>query len=181
MAMQLRNDWLEQTREEILEPDRPIVDPHHHFFRPGGGFPAYDLEDLWADTSGHNVVATVFAQCGEGYRTDGPPHLAPVGETEWVEDIAKRADAAGATAIVFTDIRRDGTGQGANLEATVEFASGHGVPVIVSGGVATIDDVRSARAAFDAGANLGGVIIGRALYEGAVDLAEAVRIGRGDS
>ena len=45
MAMQLRNDWLEQTREEILEPDRPIVDPHHHFFRPGGGFPAYDLED----------------------------------------------------------------------------------------------------------------------------------------
>lgn len=94
-------------------------------------------------------------------------------------DVARRGDAAGASAIVFTDIRRDGTGKGANLEATVEFAAGHGVPVIVSGGVATIEDVRQARAAFDAGANLSGVIIGRALYEGAIDLAEAVRLGRG--
>jgi len=96
-------------------------------------------------------------------------------------DVAKRADAAGAAAIVFTDIRRDGTGQGANLQATVEFAAGHGVPVIVSGGVATIDDVRQARAAFDEGANLSGVIIGRALYEGAIDLGEAVRLGRGEA
>lgn len=95
-------------------------------------------------------------------------------------DVAMRADAAGAAAIVFTDIRRDGTGKGANLDATVEFASGHGVPVIVSGGVATVEDVRRARTAFDAGANLGGVIIGRALYEGEIDLAEAVRIGRGE-
>ncbi len=95
-------------------------------------------------------------------------------------DVARCADAAGAAAIVFTDIRRDGTGQGANLAATVEFASAHGVPVIVSGGVATIEDVRLARAAFENGANLSGVIIGRALYENAVDLAEAVRVGRGE-
>ena len=94
--------------------------------------------------------------------------------------VARRADRAGAAAIVFTDIRRDGTGEGANLDATVEFARAHGVPVIVSGGVATIDDVRRARAAFDAGANLSGVIIGRALYEGAIDLAEAVRVGKGE-
>ena len=94
-------------------------------------------------------------------------------------DVARRGDAAGAAAIVFTDIRRDGTGDGANLDATVAFASGHGVPVIVSGGVATVEDVRLARAAFDGGANLSGVIIGRALYESAIDLGEAVRIGAG--
>lgn len=93
--------------------------------------------------------------------------------------VARHADRAGASAIVFTDIRRDGTGQGANLEATVAFAAAHGVPVIVSGGVATIEDVRAARAAFDGGANLGGVIIGRALYENEIDLAEAVRVGKG--
>ena len=96
-------------------------------------------------------------------------------------DVAQRADRAGAAAIVFTDIRRDGTGDGANLEATVAFAAEHGVPVIVSGGVATIEDVRAARTAFDDGANLAGVIIGRALYEGEIDLAEAVRVGRGAS
>lgn len=96
-------------------------------------------------------------------------------------DVARRADAAGAAAIVFTDIRRDGTGQGANLDATVAFSGGHGVPVIVSGGVATIEDVRAARAAFDGGANLAGVIIGRALYEAAIDLREAVVVGGGQS
>ena len=95
-------------------------------------------------------------------------------------DVARRADSAGAAAIVFTDIRRDGTGQGANLDATTEFASSHGVPVIVSGGVATLEDVRLARTAFDAGANLCGVIIGRALYENAIDLARAVAVGAGE-
>ena len=88
---------------------------------------------------------------------------------------------AGAAAIVFTDIRRDGTGLGANLEATVEFAAGHAVPVIVSGGVASIEDVRAAREAFEQGANLGGVIVGRALYENAIDLGEAARIAAGDA
>jgi phosphoribosylformimino-5-aminoimidazole carboxamide ribotide isomerase len=95
-------------------------------------------------------------------------------------DVARRAASAGAAAIVFTDIRRDGTGLGANLEATVEFAAGHPVPVIVSGGVASIEDVRAARRAFDRGANLGGVIVGRALYENQIDLAEAARIAAGE-
>ena len=94
-------------------------------------------------------------------------------------EIAQSAQAGGASAIVYTDISRDGTGEGASIEATVTFAAGHQVPVIVSGGVATVEDVRLARAAFDAGANLCGVIIGRALYEGHIDLAEAVRIAEG--
>ena len=105
----------------------------------------------------------------------------------WLEEatvtamqIAQSAEAGGATAIVYTDISRDGTGEGASIEATVQFAAGHKVPVIVSGGVATVADIREARAAFDRGANLCGVIIGRALYEGDIDLAEAVRLARGE-
>jgi phosphoribosylformimino-5-aminoimidazole carboxamide ribotide isomerase len=94
-------------------------------------------------------------------------------------DVARRAERAGAAAIVFTDIRRDGTGLGANLDATLEFAAAHAVPVVVSGGVARLEDVRAARAAFDAGANLRGVIVGRALYEGEVLLPDALAAARG--
>jgi phosphoribosylformimino-5-aminoimidazole carboxamide ribotide isomerase len=95
--------------------------------------------------------------------------------------IARRAEQAGAAAIVFTDIRRDGTGQGANLDATLAFARAHTVPVVVSGGVARVEDVRAARAAFDAGANLRGVIVGRALYEGHVRLADALAAAHGEA
>ncbi|HEY8514383.1 MAG TPA: 1-(5-phosphoribosyl)-5-[(5-phosphoribosylamino)methylideneamino]imidazole-4-carboxamide isomerase [Candidatus Binatia bacterium] len=95
-------------------------------------------------------------------------------------EIARRAERAGAAAIVFTDIRRDGTGHGANLDATLELARATSVPVIVSGGVARVEDVRAARAAFDAGANLRGVIVGRALYEGHVKLADALAAARGE-
>jgi phosphoribosylformimino-5-aminoimidazole carboxamide ribotide isomerase len=91
-------------------------------------------------------------------------------------EIARRAEQAGAAAIVFTDIRRDGTGAGANLQATLEVARAQAVPVIVSGGVHDLGDVQRAREAFDAGENLCGVIIGRALYEGTVRLGEAARL-----
>lgn len=109
----------------------------------------------------------------------------------WLEDagadalaIALRAERAGAAAIVFTDIRRDGTGAGADVAATVALARAQSVPVIVSGGVHDLEDVRRARAAFDAGENLAGVIIGRALYEGTVDLGAAAAFAsrrRGDA
>jgi phosphoribosylformimino-5-aminoimidazole carboxamide ribotide isomerase len=91
-------------------------------------------------------------------------------------EIARRAERAGAAAIVFTDIRRDGTGLGANLEATLAFARSHAVPVVVSGGVARLEDVRAARAAFDAGENLRGVIVGRALYENEIRLVDAIAV-----
>jgi phosphoribosylformimino-5-aminoimidazole carboxamide ribotide isomerase len=91
-------------------------------------------------------------------------------------EIARRAERAGAAAIVFTDIRRDGTGLGANLDATLAFARAHTVPVVVSGGVARLEDVRAARAAFDAGENLRGVIVGRALYESEIRLGDAIAI-----
>jgi predicted TIM-barrel fold metal-dependent hydrolase len=79
------------AREEILEPDLPICDAHHHLWRGRGhtGFP-YLLDDLRADTaSGHNIVQTVFVECHAEYRKDGPDELRPVGEIEFVADAAE--------------------------------------------------------------------------------------------
>ena len=83
----VRPEWLAQQQEEIREPDLPIVDAHHHVWeRPGW---RYLFDDLLADlNSGHNVVATVFLQCSAMHRADGPEHLRPIGETEFVNGIA---------------------------------------------------------------------------------------------
>jgi L-fuconolactonase len=81
--------WLaKRPREAALEPDLPIIDPHHHFWdAPHRG--KYFLPDLLADTGGgHNIVATVFLECQAMYRKDGPPEMAPVGEVEFVNGIA---------------------------------------------------------------------------------------------
>ncbi len=83
--------WLDQVQEEIIDPEREIVDPHHHLWRERRWFP-YLLEDLWTDTgSGHSVKKTVFVQCRASYRTEGPEHLKPVGETEFVAEIAEQS------------------------------------------------------------------------------------------
>ncbi|HZZ88599.1 MAG TPA: amidohydrolase family protein [Caulobacteraceae bacterium] len=95
--------------EAILEPDLPIVDPHHHLWDrlasaalgpppPGPPHPftkviqkrpRYLFDELMADVgAGHNVIATVFVQCGAMYRAEGPAHLKPVGETEFVNGVA---------------------------------------------------------------------------------------------
>jgi predicted TIM-barrel fold metal-dependent hydrolase len=91
VKVEIRHDVLAKVQEEILEPDRPIIDTHHHFFDEIELFPSYSLEDLWADTSTHNVQQTVFMECTEHYRKSGPAQLAPVGETEWVAGIAAEA------------------------------------------------------------------------------------------
>ena len=79
---------------EILDPGREIVDPHHHLWSDAERGD-YVLDDLYADTcTGHHVVQTMFVECSAGYRTTGPEHLRPVGETEWVAGVA-RASAAG--------------------------------------------------------------------------------------
>jgi predicted TIM-barrel fold metal-dependent hydrolase len=93
--------WLAQVREDALEPDLPILDPHHHLWLDTGhtGWP-YTLDDLHADTSsGHRVVRTVFLECGAEYRTEGPPRLRPVGETEFVAEQAERSTASGQAEI----------------------------------------------------------------------------------
>ena len=79
--------WLAATEEEILEPDLPIVDPHHHLW--DFPFHRYLLHELLADTgSGHNVQATVFVECGSMYRAGGPVAEAPIGEVEFVNGTA---------------------------------------------------------------------------------------------
>src|SRR3954453_13193398 len=83
--------WLAGRREDILDPDLPIIDPHHHLWDRAGN--TYYLDELLADTgSGHNVVATVFVQCNWAYRTEGPEALRPVGATEAVTAIAVEAE-----------------------------------------------------------------------------------------
>jgi phosphoribosylformimino-5-aminoimidazole carboxamide ribotide isomerase len=88
-------------------------------------------------------------------------------------DLARRMEDAGVAAIVYTDIDRDGAMGGPNVEATAALARAVSIPVIASGGVASLDDLRALR---DCGAPLDGVISGRALYDGRLDPAEAQRL-----
>jgi predicted TIM-barrel fold metal-dependent hydrolase len=86
--------WLEKVREEAIEPDLPIIDPHHHLWddRPGATQPRYLLDEYLDDISGgHNVVASVFIECGTVYRSKGAEAYRPVGETEFVNGIAARS------------------------------------------------------------------------------------------
>jgi len=83
----INETWLASSREDILEPELVIVDPHHHLWDFARH--RYLLHDLLADTgSGHNIAQTVFIECTACYRADGPPALRPVGETEFVNGIA---------------------------------------------------------------------------------------------
>jgi L-fuconolactonase len=92
MPVQSKNqDWLGLTVEEPLEPDLPICDPHHHLWdmRATRVSERYLLDEVLEDIgSGHNVVSTVFIECGAMYRADGPDALGPVGEIEFVNGIA---------------------------------------------------------------------------------------------
>ena len=87
-------------------------------------------------------------------------------------ELALRLQDAGATALIYTDIARDGMLSGLNLEQTVALARLVATPVIASGGVAGLDDLRALRSAA-AGTSLAGVIVGRALYDGRLDPAAA--------
>lgn len=88
-----------------------------------------------------------------------------------VIDMAQRFEADGVEAIVFTDIGRDGMMSGVNLDSTVELARSVHIPVIASGGITNIDDIRAVCGVADEG--IVGAITGRAIYEGMLDLAEA--------
>ncbi|MBB95653.1 MAG: 1-(5-phosphoribosyl)-5-[(5-phosphoribosylamino)methylideneamino]imidazole-4-carboxamide isomerase [Rhodobacteraceae bacterium] len=86
-------------------------------------------------------------------------------------DLAKSFEDDGVAAIIYTDINRDGAMQGPNIEATAALARAVSIPVIASGGVSSLEDLIALR---DCGAGLNGAISGRALYDGAIDLAQAL-------
>jgi phosphoribosylformimino-5-aminoimidazole carboxamide ribotide isomerase len=92
-------------------------------------------------------------------------------------ELARRFEDAGVSAINFTDIRRDGMQTGPNLEETRRLADAIRIPVIASGGVSSVDDIRRLLPLGPSG--VAGVITGRALYSGALDLKEAIRIAAG--
>jgi L-fuconolactonase len=147
------SSWLAQISEDILEPELPIIDPHHHLWDMRGK--KYLLEEFLKDlNSGHNIVATVFLECASMYRNSGPEHLKPIGETEFVNGIAAMSASGkyGRTAICagivgFADLtlgaavedvlvaqiaagngRFKGTRYGAGYDASPEINNSHTNP-----------------------------------------------------
>lgn len=97
-------------------------------------------------------------------------------ETSEITDIelARKFEAAGVEAIIYTDISRDGVLQGPNLAATTHLSQAISTPVIVSGGISGLDDIRACKA--EAHKNLAGVIAGRAIYDNRFTVAQAVAV-----
>ncbi len=92
-------------------------------------------------------------------------------------ELAKEMEGFGVAAIIYTDIARDGMLQGPNIEATGALAEAISIPVIASGGVSSLQDIRNLLAIEAKG--VAGVITGKAIYTGSLDLREAVRIAKG--
>jgi phosphoribosylformimino-5-aminoimidazole carboxamide ribotide isomerase len=90
------------------------------------------------------------------------------------QDLARRFEDAGVSAIIYTDIARDGMLSGLNLEQTITLSNALTTPVIASGGVGSLDDLRALREAAASAPGIAGVIIGRALYDGRLDIASAL-------
>src|SRR5438445_7869250 len=89
-----REDWLALRREEIIDPARPIVDPHHHLWDRGGQ--RYLIEEMAEDiASGHNIIATVYVDCRSMYRAYGPEAFRPVGEVEFANGVAAMGASGG--------------------------------------------------------------------------------------
>jgi predicted TIM-barrel fold metal-dependent hydrolase len=117
----IRDDWLAQCNEAVLDPSLPIVDPHHHLWNRDGH--RYYLSELLADTtSGHNIVATVFVECHSMYRAGGDESMKPVGEVEFANGIAAMSASGGfgATRAVAGIVGYADLGLGAAVEEVLE-------------------------------------------------------------
>jgi predicted TIM-barrel fold metal-dependent hydrolase len=89
-----REDWLALRKEEIIDPARPIVDPHHHLWDRGGQ--RYLIEEMAEDiASGHNILGTVYVDCRSMYRAHGPEAFRPVGEVEFANGVAAMSASGG--------------------------------------------------------------------------------------
>jgi len=123
-----RTAWLAQHAEPVIDPDLPIIDPHHHIWEEAGN--PYLLDDLISDLdTGHRIEATVFVQAHYGYRTSGPEELRCVGETEKATALAEEAQRRGyrpaicAGIVGFADLLL-GRGVTRVLEAHAEAGKG---------------------------------------------------------
>jgi L-fuconolactonase len=92
VALSSNNKWLNMVEEEIIEPELPICDAHHHLWDRNTHQPIqprYLLDEILEDVNcGHNIVSTVYIECGAMFKADGPEYFRPVGETEFVNGIA---------------------------------------------------------------------------------------------
>src|SRR6202035_3495898 len=125
-----RPDWLAQRVEQILDPARPIVAPHHHLWDRGGQ--RYLLDDLTSDiASGHNIIATVYVEARSMYRAKGPEAFRPVGEVEFANGAAAMSASGGygpaavCAGIVGHVNLLSGDGARAVLEAEIAAGQGH--------------------------------------------------------
>lgn len=123
------------------------------------------VADVSVEFAGHIIVG-LDARDGK-VATDGWSKLSHHN----VVDLARQFENNGVAAIIHTDISRDGMMQGLNIDATRDLASSLSIPVIASGGVTNLDDIRALCEAEDSGVS--GAVIGRALYEGTLDFSEA--------
>lgn len=123
---------------------------------------------------GNRIVVGIDARDGQA-AVDGWEVSGGVG----AEELAKKMAEAGVARIIYTDISRDGTLQGVNVAATASLAKAAGIPVIASGGVKSLEDITALKAANVEG-GIEGVIVGKAIYTGAVDVAAAIRVAKGD-
>jgi phosphoribosylformimino-5-aminoimidazole carboxamide ribotide isomerase len=137
-----------------------------------------------AAASDPDAARALFAELGERLilgldARDGKVAVAGWRETTaWAAvDLAREMAAAGARRLIYTDIATDGTGVGPSLEGTRRLAEALSIPVIASGGIGSVAHVRSVAALASSGVE--GVIVGKALYTGAVSLAEAMAAARG--
>ena len=134
MVVHARNEaWLGKTKEAALEPELPICDPHHHLWdsRRGAIQERYLLDEMLADVSGgHNIVSTVFIECGAMFKADGPEPFRCVGETEFVNGIAAMSASGGygktriAAGIIGTVDPRVGDAAGDVLDAQIAAGGG---------------------------------------------------------
>ena len=131
---------------------------------------ANNLEFVWSITGFYTARIVIGIDAKDGM-------VAVKGWTEVSEidaiDLAKKFEGIGIASIVYTDISRDGTLTGPNIKSIERFASSVRIPVIASGGVSKIDDIKALCGIRHAGVE--GIIVGKALYSGAVDLREAIK------
>ena len=125
------------------------------------------VTDMCKQFPGHIIVG--LDAKGGLVATDGWAEVSDVKATE----LAKRFEADGVESIIYTDIARDGMMQGVNVEQTLAMAKASTIPVIASGGITNMDDIRALNAVSKQG--ICGAITGRAIYEGSLNMAEAQR------
>jgi len=158
----------------------------------GGGIRDLKTIEMWLSKGLQRVILGTIAVENPDLVRDAaktfPGHVAVgidarngmVATKGWAEEtdvevtaLARQFEDAGISAIIYTDINRDGAMQGPNVEATAALANAVSIPVIASGGVSSLDDLHALKAS---GAPLNGAISGRALYDGAIDLKDALDV-----